>query len=1622
MQTNEGGVRAVLRATCVLALAVLAVACSQKLETKPPAIEQPSAAASPPPVDPELICNDQLASKVVLHGEHFVATPIDIPGKPTAALPSVTLSRSHELDGSDVSAPNMVVYSGDYDADPTNALDDSGELILVDGQPLLAWASQQQMSFLVTQDLVLGEQPEGDDDRVHGMLAAGVWDVRVENRSGETAESLGALAVIDRPKLESLSPGIVCLAQGPRTLTLEGQTLLRNGDEQVKLAVTGAETPFAVTLSDCSEIAHVGLDAEVCKTGTVELPQNAVAVGYPGLTLQNPETAACHSEEEVSLRVVAPPRITSVVEALACIAEGGRSFELRGTDFLRVDGTLSPTVTVGDTQIAVTAMECEAPLPAGEHMVEICSSITIDVMAGELEPGLYDVQIVNPDNPDDPAVGCANTASEALRIVPPPTIDGVEPAYVCLEDGAREVVVHGSDFLVVDGQNPTVELNGAAVDAGAVEVDGCDGALDVGGLMLARCDRLVLTLADGDVELGNPTVQVLNPPPAGCSAEAMDLWTVLPRPTLESAEPLLVCNAQGDDELVITGTGFLELDGAAPTVMVGSVAASEVEVTGSSCEPISGREDARLCTELVATLDEGTLDEGVHDVVVLNTDPAGCETQESVELVAVDPPEVASVSPNPVCLEEEIEITITGTHFVRLGDDQPSVTIGGVAATDVTVTDSTCESIDGTDDAEACTELTATLEMGALDDDTTNRVIVTNPGTLDCESEDEVDLMVVPPPTVTSVDSANVCTGGGTIEITGTGLSGISARLVDPDTMGEIDALNTVVNDDGTQATITFGSGVQPDMYELVIANPSGCGDTAAQMVTAIAGPVAFFLDPPVAYNGVTLRATIYASGVTTAPAGVTLTPEGGGTLADQTPLDDVAWPAGNDHKIGATIPAGIDEGVYDVTVDFATGCDAVLAGGVTIEADTTIALLDPALQPQFGKENTEIAVNVLAKATADLDADEVNFQATPRAYLSGQGSSLVAEPLRAVALDTEERLTAIVPDTLPAGLYDLVVVNPDGSVGFQAGAYEATVVAPPVIDDVTPTQLDNDIDRPITVSGSNFVNPATDIEVTLDCLSGTNTTTIGPLTLDGGSTDTSLTATVPSGISHGSICVVRVTNTSNDTFDEFSALTVTNPASKLPAFRAGTDLVDGRRAPAATLGAATREARFVYAIGGDDGDAANALTSVEAAPIGRFGDLGEWRTLATELPDGVTEAQAVNGGRYVYLIGGLVGELTSSAILRAAVLDPNDAPQASDFDLRFFATPDSDPLTRDGLEPGAWIYVISAVFDGADTDNPGGESLRSEPITLYAPDVPDGVEIQLDWDAVFGADGTTEAVTYRIYRTTAPNTPVTSLRLLAEVTAPTHTFTDMNPAAFLDADKQPLAVGDLGEWRALPDELNTARAAFGISLANDPNCDPYLYVVGGLADAATESASYEYASFDTATGALGAFTQATGSGLSARRELATFVADEQSSTEITPVSGCEAYLYASFGRSGASTFVTDVQEAPVTAGGALGAFTDSGPAPQNAAGHVAFFSSNGAYVMGGASNSADAVDTAIQAGMCSGSGCTAPNLKNFSSASNNLEEPRYLPGFTRQGAFFYLIGGADAAGDALASTESNVR
>ncbi|HMI91733.1 MAG TPA: hypothetical protein VK509_10245, partial [Polyangiales bacterium] len=1224
MASSSGTCRVLLYGGVSSLLAVQALACGDDAETARPAIDASSAGATLT-VDPGLICRDQLATTVTLHGEHFTAIAGDPPQRPSMTLPTVTFSRGHELDGDEVGSPEQVVYSGDPEADPTNALDEQGDPIEVNGRPLLQWQSEQEMSVLVTQSLVLGPNPEGDDARERGSLLTGIWDVGVQNPKGQSADALGVLAVVERPKLEELEPAIVCLDQGPRTLSLRGRTLLRNAGAGAQLAIEGMDVRVELELSDCTAIDRDGLDAELCKRASATLVEGSVPPGYPALTLENRETAACKSEEELSLRVVPGPVIVEVIDALACVEQRARTFVIKGQHFLRLDGTTLPRVSVGDREFAVMAMECDAALPAGEHTVEQCSSLTIAVKPGELDAGVYDVTVVNPDNlayPDDGGPqGCSNIASNALRIAPPPSIDEAQPSYVCLDDADRERRVHGSDFLTVDGVVPSVEVDGAVLPTSAIATEDCDAmGADVSDLQVDRCSTLVLRVGQDDVDTGNPVLKITNPSPAGCDVEAINAWTVLPPPRVKLTAPQPICNRQGDRVIALAGNAFVDLAGAPPTVMIGDVAATSVAVVDASCTPIAGRGGARLCTELTATVPAGSLSAGLYDVAVSNAEAAGCRTQQSVTLAVVDAPAVATVAPDPICLAQgAVGVTITGTSFVRIGTAQPTVAVGGVAASNAAVTDSTCTPVPGASDAVACTELTATLAMDALAVDTSDRVVITNPEPAGCASHEALDLQVVAPPQIASL-AANVCTGGGRVSISGANLTGLSAHLVDPDTQVAIEALDTVVDATGTQATIRFSSVVAPDTYQLVITSTSGCTTTAAQSVVATPGPVLFAVDPQVGYDGAALRATLYASGLTAVPAGVVLTPHGRAGAPDQHALTSVLWPDGSDNEVGATIPAGVPAGSYDVTLDFTSGCDPVLAQGLRVDADTTLGLTSPALSPRFGEQHSAVAVALSAEPNAALAAGEVNFRATPRAYLWSAALS-TAQPLGAVAFDSQERLTAIVPDTLTAGSYDLLVLNPDGSVGFQADAYEATAVAPPVIYGLTPAHLDNDTARPITIAGAGFVNPAADMEVTLECLSpgASEPTAVGPLAIDGASSTSSLVATVPAGVAHGSVCVVRVTNTTNATWAEFSTVAISDPASELPEFQSGPALVEARRAAAGAIARATRTARFVYAIGGDDGDAAHAKASVEAAALGRFGDPGAFRKLTTTLSVPVT-------------------------------------------------------------------------------------------------------------------------------------------------------------------------------------------------------------------------------------------------------------------------------------------------------------------------------------------------------------------------------------------------------------------
>ena len=65
----------------------------------------------------------------------------------------------------------------------------------------------------------------------------------------------------------------------------------------------------------------------------------------------------------------------------------------------------------------------------------------------------------------------------------------------------------------------------------------------------------------------------------------------------------------------------------------------------------------------------------------------------------------------------------------------------------------------------------------------------------------------------------------------------------------------------GIVARATMGGGTVGDTYDVVVTNPDGCSDKVPHKAVAVVpGPIVFYADPEVVYNGVNTRVTIYAT------------------------------------------------------------------------------------------------------------------------------------------------------------------------------------------------------------------------------------------------------------------------------------------------------------------------------------------------------------------------------------------------------------------------------------------------------------------------------------------------------------------------------------------------------------------------------------------------------------------------------------------------------------------------------------------------------------------------------------------------------------------------------------------
>jgi hypothetical protein len=333
----------------------------------------------------------------------------------------------------------------------------------------------------------------------------------------------------------------------------------------------------------------------------------------------------------------------------------------------------------------------------------------------------------------------------------------------------------------------------------------------------------------------------------------------------------------------------------------------------------------------------------------------------------------------------------------------------------------------------------------------------------------------------------------------------------------------------------------------------------------------------------------------------------------------------------------------------------------------------------------------------------------------------------------------------------------------------------------------------------------------------------------------------------------------------------------------------------------------------------------------------------------------------------------------RAVVLDPDRTVDAASIDA------DITDGFGQGLMAGAWSYRIAAVMGTADADNPGGETLPSDPVVVR---VPPGATaaVSLTWNALPGA------VAYRVYRSPMADAFGGGEQLLPG-DQPAPMYFDGSTMAPSGA---PLPLGTTGAWQALP-PANQTREAPSVAAVADP-ADPttiWLYAMLGRGAGST-LANYERLPISVAadgTQSVGRpWTFGPGALGTPRSQMATAVASHDADPSIPDGA---TWIFLAGGTTDGANATDEIDAASVAPGGVL--------TPQTPRTGLSSFGAAGAsagdaiYVLGG-----PGPDATIRVAPLAG-----PIAGPFSTSATALATPRYLPGAVLAGPALCVTGGS---------------
>ncbi len=452
--------------------------------------------------------------------------------------------------------------------------------------------------------------------------------------------------------------------------------------------------------------------------------------------------------------------------------------------------------------------------------------------------------------------------------------------------------------------------------------------------------------------------------------------------------------------------------------------------------------------------------------------------------------------------------------------------------------------------------------------------------------------------------------------------------------------------------------------------------------------------------------------------------------------------------SIKATTGSGLSAGTYTIIVTNPDSQQTSASISIT-QISACISPVISSIEPKFGWTN----------ADTDITISGMNFS-FPATVIFAPAGSTAGVKLTYVAYVSSSQIQAVVPNGMSVGWYDITVQNPDGQQAVYPSGFYVSANPPPVITSISPASGSSNAATSITITGNYFASDAT--AETIDSTGASNVCSI--------SYQSSTIITCTTALATG-VYVIRVTNTSDNTYYDYSSFVVTNPASNLSGFSESTSqLIIGRQGLASVTGHDNIGDRFIYAIGGDDGAGGHTFDSVEYAQPDRFGNLNPFN-LTSPLIYKTTGAVAFQYNGYVYVLGGIIPSGYTSAIERAKILTTDSSPVVSFEGLSAFTT--------GTLPAGTWVYEVSANLPTGTTYI--GESLPSP--VVFTTTSQTG-SIQVSWQAVKVWSPVThsfiDATGYNVYR----NTPGTFKPVLIAWNINGSSFTD-------NGTSQPISITD---------------------------------------------------------------------------------------------------------------------------------------------------------------------------------------------------------------------------------------